>query len=40
MFTPAFWKHLQEALGSQLDFSTAYHSQTGGRPTERTNQNS
>ena len=37
IFTSAFWKQLQEALGSQLDFSTAYHPQTGGQ-TERTNQ--
>jgi IS30 family transposase len=37
VFTSAFWKRLQEALGSKLDFSTAYHPQTGGQ-TERTNQ--
>jgi hypothetical protein len=37
VFTSAFWKQLQEALGSQLDFSTTYHPQTGGQ-TERTNQ--
>jgi hypothetical protein len=37
VFTSAFWKQLQEALGSKLDFSTAYHPQTGGQ-TERTNQ--
>jgi hypothetical protein len=37
VFTSAFWQQLQQALGSQLDFSTAYHPQTGGQ-TERTNQ--
>jgi transposase InsO family protein len=37
VFTSAFWAKLQSALGSQLDFSTAYHPQTGGQ-TERTNQ--
>jgi hypothetical protein len=37
VFTSAFWAKLQIALGSQLDFSTAYHPQTGGQ-TERTNQ--
>jgi hypothetical protein len=37
VFTSAFWKQLHEALGSKLDFSTAYHPQTGGQ-TERTNQ--
>jgi hypothetical protein len=36
VFTSAFWKQLQEALGSKLDFSIAYHPQTGGQ-TERTN---
>jgi hypothetical protein len=25
IFTSAFWKRLQEALGSHLDYSTAYH---------------
>jgi hypothetical protein len=30
VFTPAFWKQLQEALGSKLDYSTAYHPETGG----------
>jgi transposase InsO family protein len=37
VFTSAFWKQLHEALGSKLDFKTAYHPQTGGQ-TERTNQ--
>jgi IS30 family transposase len=37
IFTLAFWNQLHEALGSRLDFSTAYHPQTGGQ-TERTNQ--
>jgi hypothetical protein len=37
VFTSAFWGKLHAALGSQLDFSTAYHPQTGGQ-TERTNQ--
>jgi hypothetical protein len=37
VFTSAFWKQLQKALGTKLDFSTAYHSQTRGE-MERTNQ--
>ncbi|KAK1646343.1 hypothetical protein QYE76_064148 [Lolium multiflorum] len=37
VFTSAFWKQLHEALGSKLDYSTAYHPQTRGQ-TERTNQ--
>jgi hypothetical protein len=37
IFTSIFWRGLHAALGSQLDFSTAYHPQTGGQ-TEITNQ--
>jgi hypothetical protein len=37
VFTSTFWGNIQAALGSQLNFSTAYHPQTGGQ-TERTNQ--
>jgi hypothetical protein len=36
-FVSRFWDHLQQALGTQLVFSTAYHPQTGGQ-TERVNQ--
>ncbi|GKE03275.1 putative reverse transcriptase domain-containing protein, partial [Tanacetum coccineum] len=34
-FTSYFWKSLNEALGTQLDMSTAYHPQTDGQ-SERT----
>ena len=34
-FTSEFWKSLQEALGSKLRLSSAYHPQTDGQ-TERT----
>ncbi|GKC26405.1 putative reverse transcriptase domain-containing protein [Tanacetum coccineum] len=34
-FTSRFWKSLQSALGTQLDMSTAYHSETYGQ-SERT----
>ena len=37
MFTGLFWTSLQEALGTQLNFSTAYHPETDGQ-TERMNQ--
>jgi transposase InsO family protein len=37
MFTGRFWSSFQEALGTQLNFSTAYHPETD-RQTERTNQ--
>ncbi|KAC9326665.1 hypothetical protein E3N88_45982 [Mikania micrantha] len=36
-FTSQFWQTLQNALGTQINMSTAYHPQTDGQ-TERTNQ--
>ncbi|GJV20015.1 putative reverse transcriptase domain-containing protein [Tanacetum coccineum] len=35
LFTSRFWKSLQEAMGTQLDMSTAYHPETDGQ-SERT----
>jgi transposase InsO family protein len=37
VFTGRFWTSFQEALGTQLNFSTAYHPETDGK-TERMNQ--
>jgi hypothetical protein len=37
MFTRRFWTSFQEALGTQLNFSTTYHPETDGK-IERTNQ--
>ena len=31
VFTSAFWRNLHKSLGSQLEFSTAYHPQTRGQ---------
>ena len=31
VFTSQFWQKLQEAMGTGLDFSTAFHPQTDGK---------
>src|SRR3954466_7995198 len=37
LFTSTFWDSFQEAMGTHLSFSTAYHSQSQGQ-VERVNQ--
>nr|GFB85157.1 reverse transcriptase domain-containing protein [Tanacetum cinerariifolium] len=34
-FTSRFWRSLQEALGTRLDMSTAYHPKTDGQSERR-----
>jgi transposase InsO family protein len=36
VFTRRFWTSFQEALGTQLIFSTVYHPETDERPNEQT----